>query len=430
MKTKDIQTTDTYIVFNKTIIHDDDKKLITMLYQPIIGTIASALYNTLILELDKNQILSTTTTHQHLMILMQLSLDDIKTARKKLEAIGLLKTYYKEANINEYVYELYSPMKVIEFFQNPTLSMALYNSVGKNEYKILKSYFELPKISLNEYKHISVSFNEVFMSMPSKNSYDNFLTNLKDEKSLKLKFNTKFDLELIKTGLATDMINDYTFTDEIVQLILNLSFIYNIDIVKMKEIIEISLTNKKLIDKVKLRKFSRDYYQIENYGALPSLIHKSQPQSLRSNSKALDDRSKIIHQFETLTPYNFLKAKNKSKPPARELKILETLIVDINLNPGVVNVLIDYALKINNNKLNKNFIEAIATEWKRNNINTVEEAMIHVEEHSSKKNKKTYQPKQKSNTNLKPSWFNEEQKLETITKDEEEALEKLLEGYK
>ena len=35
------------------------------------------------------------------------------------------------------------------------------------------------------------------------------------------------------------------------------------------------------------------------------------------------------------------------------MKILETLLIDLKLNPAVVNVLIDYALKTNNNKLVK-----------------------------------------------------------------------------
>ena len=35
---------DTYVVVNKTIINDSDKKLVTMLYQPIIGYTAVSLY--------------------------------------------------------------------------------------------------------------------------------------------------------------------------------------------------------------------------------------------------------------------------------------------------------------------------------------------------------------------------------------------------
>ena len=51
------------------------------------------------------------------------------------------------------------------------------------------------------------------------------------------------------------------------------------------------------------------------------------------------------------------------------------MLLDLKLTPGVVNVLIDYVLKVNNQKLNKNYVESIASQWKRLGIETVEEAM-------------------------------------------------------
>ena len=39
---------DTYLVVNKTIINESDRKIVTMLYQPIIGHTAVSLYFTLI----------------------------------------------------------------------------------------------------------------------------------------------------------------------------------------------------------------------------------------------------------------------------------------------------------------------------------------------------------------------------------------------
>ena len=38
---------DTFIVVNKTILCDNDRKLLTLLYQPIIGSQAISLYYTL-----------------------------------------------------------------------------------------------------------------------------------------------------------------------------------------------------------------------------------------------------------------------------------------------------------------------------------------------------------------------------------------------
>ena len=101
---------DLYIVVNKTVINEQDRKLITTLYQPIIGYSAVSLYFTFVDDLDKRNLMSEDLTHHHLMSTMQLKLSDILIARKKLEAVGLLKTYYKEDHVNHYVYQIYSPM--------------------------------------------------------------------------------------------------------------------------------------------------------------------------------------------------------------------------------------------------------------------------------------------------------------------------------
>ena len=84
---------DTYTVINKTVLTDKDRKIISMLYQPIIGFSAVSLYLTLCDDLDKLEVMSSDLTHHHLMATMQLKLEDIVIAREKLEAVGLLKTY-------------------------------------------------------------------------------------------------------------------------------------------------------------------------------------------------------------------------------------------------------------------------------------------------------------------------------------------------
>ena len=95
---------DTFVVINKTILHNEDKKNLIMLYQPIIGYKAVSLYLTLWNNLDRREIFSIEYTHHHLMTNMQLRLSDIIEAREKLEAIGLVKSYVKKQNINNLEY--------------------------------------------------------------------------------------------------------------------------------------------------------------------------------------------------------------------------------------------------------------------------------------------------------------------------------------
>ena len=127
--------------------------------------------------------------------------------------------------------------------------------------------------------------------------------------------------------------------------------------------------------------------------------------SLKKEIKDSSKKSKVIYQFENLSPYRFICMKSKTEKPTKaEINILEMLLVDIGLKPGVVNVLIDYVLKINDNKLTKNFVEAIASQWKRSNIETVEQAMEISKQEFKKKDayKKEVVSKKEEN---KPEWF-------------------------
>ena len=155
---------DTYTIVNKTIITEEDKKNIIALYQPIIGPIAVSLYFTLLNDLSILDYISNDYTHYHLMVTMSCSLDTIKKARESLEAVGLLKTYYKEGEIDTYVYELYSPLSPKEFLSSPIFNVTLYNNIGKKEYEYIKTQYSLPKVDLKEYEDISKELNLTFRS--------------------------------------------------------------------------------------------------------------------------------------------------------------------------------------------------------------------------------------------------------------------------
>ena len=121
---------DTFMVVNKTILNDNDRKLLVMLYQPIVGSVAISLYFSLWSYLDKMEFMSQEWTHHHLMTNMRMSLEDIIQSRERLEGIGLLKIYVKKDKVNNFVYEMYSPLSAYDFFLNPILSVSLYNNIG------------------------------------------------------------------------------------------------------------------------------------------------------------------------------------------------------------------------------------------------------------------------------------------------------------
>lgn len=429
MKNISILPADTYSVINKTVINDTDKKIVTMLYQPIIGFTAVSLYFTLLDDLDKSALMSEAQTHHHLMATMQLKLEDIVIAREKLEGVGLIKTYLKKGSVNNYVYLVYSPISANDFFNHPILNVVLYNNLGKKEYEKLLNYYKIPRINLKDYEEITCDFNDVFTSVRGNVIEMNEDITKRDSNNIHI--NKGVDFNLLTSSFPDNNQQDKLFTKDIKELINALSFTYNLSTLDMQNLIRNSINEKGLIDKTTLRKGCRDYYQFDNNGNLPTLIYNKQPDHLKKPTGDSSKWGRMVYAFENLTPYQFLKAKYKgAEPTDRDKRLIENLLVDQKMNPGVVNVLIAYVLKINNEQLKKSYVETIAGQWKRLNIETVEEAMRNTEkEHKKIKKKlsetKTNQVRKPKIDNSVPAWFDKEQNAESPNEEEREVFDEL-----
>ena len=420
---------DTYTVINKTVITSNDKKIITMLYQPIIGYTACSLYFTLLDDLDKKEQVSNPITHHHLMAIMQLKLEEIVKAREKLEAIGLLKSYLKKESVNKYVYLLFSPLSANEIFNHPILNIVLYNNLGKEEYDKLVNYYKVPRISLKDYEDITLSFDDVFSPVAGR-SID-VQDDIVKKNSNSILLNKCIDFDFLISSIPKEMVNEKCFSSDIKELINSLAFTYNIDDDTMISLVRDSLNEKGNIDKTILRKSCRNYYQFEEAGRLPTMVYHRQPDYLKKPVGDSSKWAKMVYTFENISPYDYLRAKYKgAEPTARDLRLIENLLIDQKLAPGVVNVLLAYVLKINNQKLNKSYIETIVGQWKRLNIETVEDAMK-ITEKEHKKMKKIIgkeTPKRTSSKKIEqwPAWFDKDLDKTTPSDEEQDELDRIL----
>ncbi len=400
---------DNFIVINHTFLNDQNREILSLLYQPIMGSIAFNLYVTLWGFIGNEQ-----ANHYDIINSMQLSLEDICTAREKLEALGLLKTYVKKGQVNVYIYELYSPLTVNEFINNPILDTALFNNIGKKTYQYILNKFSIPNINLNEYKDISKSFKDVFTFAQSKKTNNNNVVKIKH---LGLDFEPTINLKTVLSKIEKDLINYKSITSEVRMLIYQLALVYGYNDDTMAKIITDSLGCDKKIDIEVLKNNCRNYYKFENKNQVPAIIEREQPLAWRSNTGGKSKLDTYIKDLEETSPKEFLTIRNNGCEPTKtDLKLLEHLLVDLNLKPGVVNALIDYVLKINNNKLNKDYVDKIASQWIRSNINTVYDAI----ELAKKENKK------KTKTKKLPDWLDKEIKSDLMSEEELKKFEEEL----
>ena len=425
MKQITLLPADSYRIINKSIITEYDKRIIVNLYQPIIGPIAVSLYFTFLSDLDKMENISNLYTHHHLMIILKSGLDIIKKASMSLEAVGLIKTFVKvNDNQNDYVYELYSPMSPSEFLNHPVLNVVLYNNVGDKEYNELVNFYKKPRIDMKDYMDISSNLNTTYKSTSNLNKNDD----LKEQEILGANASDNIDFDTIISSIPKNILSDKAFNKKIKELISNLAFVYDIDTLRMIEFVRMSIEDNGMINKEKLISNVRKYYDFNTNGSLPTLIYRTQPEYLKQNYSDTSNRGKMLYVFENTTPYDFLMGKNKGiKPTSRDLKLLEYLAVELKMKPAVINVLIDYVLRINDNKLNRSYVETIASQWIRSGIETAAKAMERAEK-EHKKNKKQVFP-QKTQEKV-PVWFNEKNESIDITEEEKNELENLLKDFR
>lgn len=412
---------DRYVVINKTILTDADRKYLISFYEPIIGHLAISLYLVLINDLAESKGVSRDFTHHHLMSLLKTPLKILKEAREALEATGLLKTYFKKGDVNNYIYEIYSPLSPSEFFNHPILNIVLYNNIGATEYEYLKKQYQKLKVDTKEYIDITKKLDDVMESGINVSVVD-----VKERSINDIEVKDQVDFDLILSSIPKGIINEKVFTKKTKELINNLAFIYKIDTLKMIELIRSVLNEYGMIDKDNLRINARKMYQFNN-GTLPTLIYRSQPEYLKSPVGDNSMRGKIIEMFEKLNPVDFLRNKyGGAKPTNRDIKLIENLIIDLEMPPAVVNVLLDYVLRKNNNKLATNYIETIAGQWKRAGLKNASEAMDFAEKENKKFTKKLDTVK----ASKEPVWFNKVEKIEEMSDADKEELENLLKEFK
>ncbi len=426
---KTILPADIYTIVNRTILTDFERKTIITLYGPIIGANAISLYFTLWQDLERSSETDAKFNHHHIMSTLKLGLQAVTEARGALEAMGLLRTYFKEGEINEYIYEIYSPLSPYEFFNHPIFNVVLYNNVGSVEYDKLVKYYKRQQPISKDFVEITKTIDVNFKSISAANLPSEIDAQKTDSPGPNI--DEKYiDFDLLMSALPKNLISERALNKRTRNLINSLAFVYDLDTLKMSELLRTVINENGVIDKDALRLNARKYYQFNNSGTLPTLIYRTQPEHLKNPVGDMSNRGKMLYIFENTSPYDFLRNKyHGSEPTSRDLNLLEYLAVDLELNPGVINVLVDYVLRINNNKLTKAYVETIAGQWKRMNIQTADSAMKTAEKEHKKNKSKVFTNSSKKEEQT-PIWFNKTQEAVEISDEEKKELEDMLKEFR
>ncbi|WAA11648.1 replication initiation and membrane attachment family protein [Fervidibacillus halotolerans] len=448
---KELIPADEYVVSVDGPFNEGDGKVLTFLYQPLIGPLAISLYFTLKNQVEENRLQSEPYSHYYLMNVLNSNLQTIYETRQKLEAIGLMDSFVKKKESHRsFLYVLKPPLSPKQFFSDGLLNIFLFQKMGRNYYTRLKKWFGDDVISISEYEKVTKDFQQVFASSASSITQSDVPT---EQEVMKMSDKPEsspvhveldhFDFDLFLAGLHESLVPKKAITDEVKDTIMKLAFLYGISPIEMKNIVLASIDEENEIDVEKMRKEARDWYTIMHYQSLPKLVDRTQSPVYQSDinvPKTKEER--FIRYLETVSPRQLLEdISNGSEPAASDLQLIENVMLKQKLNPGVANVLIHYCLLRTDMKLSKGFVEKIASHWARKNIKTVKEAMeLAKNEHKQymewQKDKRQNNRRKPIRSEQLPDWFEHRQqqnvKDEEIENFEEEKkkMEERLKKYK
>lgn len=378
-----IRRSDTFIVSGEGICSSIDYQVLTLLYQPIIGNSAFNLYLTLMNLMDRQTLVSEEYIHADLESLINKNLKVIEKDRFKLEAIGLLVTFFVS---DSFTYELKLPLSARSFVNDGILGQYLISAITKTRFKKILKVFKIKQPSKKQKYNISKAFNEVY---PAIDCFDdtiepNLLAGERQRFTPLKKYD--FDWRLLKESIPKEVVKFSDITEAIKLKVESLSYIYGLDEFVMKDVVIRSTNENGQVQIEFLSKNARSEYRMKKpTGGNHIKLDKTPVRNAPKDPK---------EYFETLSPIQLLEDIGDGLVSETDLHNIEKLIDEVNINPSIVNVLVAYLARTKEGSLpGFAYLEKVAQTWKRNNINTVEVAINfikHIESMKVKNNRKAY----------------------------------------
>ncbi len=413
---KELQPVDAYKTILSQPFSNYDRQLLTLFYQPLIGSEAMSLFMTLWADAEQENELEY--THYHLMNLLTRPLGPILEARISLEAIGLLRTYTKkEGEARSFLYELSPPLDAKAFLEDPLLSTFLFSKIGEQAYRSLRNRFAVITEKSSDYIEVSRTFLDVFkpVSQGVVPIDEDDVKVLGRQVAKGIPFvNSDFDFSLLQSGLSEQMVPRSSLRKVSQELIAKLAFLYSLSPLDMQKVIMMALDEDLQIPEVRLRRAAADFYKM-NVSKTPPVLEKNFTQDPPpvKHAEKMSREDEYIYYLENTAPVDMLRDRNGKEPLSVDVQLAERLINTHSLPVGVVNVLLDYVFIRNDGKITNNYVERIASHWMNKKVETAKEAMdLSRKEHDeymkwkNEGQKKTSYKRKSTHEEIVPEWFN------------------------
>ncbi|KND62640.1 DnaD domain protein [Candidatus Phytoplasma phoenicium] len=385
----------------QNILLPEEQKNLTLLYQPLVGSNALGLYNTLYF-LHQTSLSSNSKQYMHQFLFDILNIDAKKflKIKEKLEIVNLLDTF--ENSLQEKIYVLHSPLKEKKFFQDPILNQFLLSEVGEVIYTNLQSICLTSKnqIDLKSYKKISKTFPEIynFKKINLQKTILHYTKTHSSDNQKNLIFQQYFEYESFINGLPERFQQPFLLEWKNIDFITKIAFIYEI---KPKEMISLYQES-----------FQYNYEEEVDLSILTTTIKRKYLKKDKIkivNTKDFSDKeNEMIFYLKNTHPHRIINTFGKSKFFCSSLyDIVLSLHNKNNVENGVINALLMYVFKLkphhNNIVPAYNYFQTILNSWLQKGIISTETAYDFLMEEQ----KNYHYTKNKQNN---PKWLDDAKK--------------------
>lgn len=314
--------------YGRSELLKDETAVLSLLYAPLMEDFSLNLYMSM-LSLNA---LKVNGNYDLLMKLTHLSLDELEICKDNLEKLQLIRTYFYEG---KHQIMIQPPKSLQEFLKHDVLARLYLQKMGPELYHELIAYFQLKPIDRFG-EEISSSYDSsIFKDYSSKQEQQL-------QEVLGNSFKSNFDQQLFLQIATETMFPSSLRTSENLKIIEELFNRYSPTLREMVNEVANCIDMNNNFDTEKLK--------------------RSMANSL------IDVPSDVSDPFQWKAE-QFLQQRQPDVPLIEaDLMIIELLRTKYSFDDSVINVIIDYALKNGKGQLNKNYVEKIATTFKRNKV--------------------------------------------------------------
>lgn len=401
---------DTFVVVTSEPLSEYKRKIFDDFYSPIVGVMASSLYNSFFTVLEFGKTESNPIKHEVLCKKLKLTEEAFLEARRSLEAIGLLDTYVKSTQYEvQYLYVVKNVLTPYQFLTNSMYSNLLNVALGEEGYMNIIGEYMVHRYNVVEFENITSSFDEVFEVGYYKSNDESWWINDTPQNITIKAEHFDYDYFLVLVGASNLVSDEVLRSSELYHEINQLAFVFMLTAEELKEVV-LSSSNGQTVDFDMLRHYARRAYEDKNKGI--AIKHKK--------NVIVSTNDKLVTALETLSPAEIIKNKYGTAPTGSEIEMFNRLLNDTGVSVGILNALILYVLSNKNGEIpSYNYFLKILNTWIRQNVKTTLDALEIINNPPK--------TKARSSKNVKEtaSWYEEYQKqVDESLKNEQSANKK------